>query len=61
MPGDVLELLDTHLGKDANRSAYIAGAVRRALVADALAKLAAHNDGSLPYADELDGIEDEAA
>lgn len=62
LPEDVLSLLDTHVADGpTSRSAYITGAVRRALVADALAQVAGHNGGELPYADELDGIEDDAA
>lgn len=62
MPQDVLTLLDAHTAAaETTRSAYITSAVRRGLVADALSRIADHNDGRLPYAEELDGIEDDAA
>ena len=58
MPDDVLAQLDAHTS---NRSEYITNAVRRQLVRDALATIAQHHGGTLPYATELDGIEDDAA
>lgn len=62
LPGDVLALLDSHTSAtNTPRSAYITSAVRRALVADALARVADHNAGRLPYADELDGVEEDTA
>ncbi|MFC5186844.1 ribbon-helix-helix domain-containing protein [Actinomadura harenae] len=57
LPEDLVALLDAHTGTG-GRSAYIAATLRRALVADSLAKVADHNGGALPYADELDGLDD---
>ncbi len=62
LPEDVLALLDAHTASaKIGRSAYITSVLRRALVADALATIAAHNGGHLPYADEFDGIEEQDA
>jgi hypothetical protein len=58
LPEDVLALLDAHTASaKIGRSAYITGVLRRMLVADSLAAIAAHNGGRLPYAGELDGAE----